>query len=1059
MASKLIEELIINVKQKGAKPTEKAIQKIADSLEDAAAGGELLQESLAGLPKMLQLIEKRASGASKSLKGMNTSINSSATIDSLNKIDSGIDMLIESIVSLNEDTKHLNNNMIRGFDNLANSLGRDMDRIQDGLMDVDSSTKKVGEGFTELGNKARKAGNGLANSGRQGRNSARTFSDISRIAGPLPDLYAKIAANAFVLSEAFRLLASGEQLNRLKEAGDIMSTRVGVPISNTAAQMRELTGNTLSFGMSMKQASAAVAYGFDSKQIEQLTMAARRASVALGIDMEDAMNRAIKGASKLEPELLDELGITTKLTTAYQRYAAQIGVSAQALNAYQQRAAIVNEINSESVQKFGDLDEMLSNGAPWEKFGANAKTALQDTIALIAEMTSGIAEFFNQASDQTVTQKLVSQVQATFDTYQASGKAGQRSGMFGSAAELLAQKKQLEGIETTSMAIAANAAIGSNEYAKAWNEAHRAGVAIEGINKTLIGIGSTAAALNKGADAYKNLRAAAAGTTQTFTLQLAAVKGQTTGYNKLYDSAKELSDAFNLVRKSDPGADLSKTLSMLNFSSEKEMNSMVALTKSYRAANIAVQKLSLTKAKLALASRSVETYGEWAQVDQLNAQLKAQSALYESSRRLGAQSVVLAKLKANMINTNIKLLDTKSKIAHQDAAILLSNIQNAKTSGRISGLEAIKNSLDANKFLLADLKEQNATYDDRLSVMREIAKLQAEETARENQRKNEYAQPYLGSTTAGAGIGLDDKQVLQTKERAETYTSSLGQLTSQVDGLGSMTSAFQTLTLAASGFGDTASSALQLTSVGLNGFAGMLKMTSNAAVSSISAQIQMEQKRDGKSKESQEKIKQLEAKKIKVQQKAAQQQILISTAVAVMNAASNPWPFPAIPLMATAALAGGMALSQASSASSNQMAGLNADSATSAASLTMGDRSNSVNVAGSANSGELSYIRGDKGSGSIGSFTPRAEGGPMSPGMGYIVGENGPEVISPVQKMQATSNNDATNSGSSNGNGGLIFSPNIQAMDAQSIIDRSGDIFEAFRFSAEQQGIDIFKLR
>ena len=76
----------------------------------------------------------------------------------------------------------------------------------------------------------------------------------------------------------------------------------------------------------MLKASQASAYGFSPDQVEQFTLAARRASVALGVDLDDAMNRVIRGVSKLEIELLDELGVTVRLTEAYEKYAKQLGV-------------------------------------------------------------------------------------------------------------------------------------------------------------------------------------------------------------------------------------------------------------------------------------------------------------------------------------------------------------------------------------------------------------------------------------------------------------------------------------------------------------------------------------------------------------------------------------------------------------------------------------------------------------------------------------------------------------------------------------------------------------
>ena len=90
--------------------------------------------------------------------------------------------------------------------------------------------------------------------------------------------------------------------------------------------MQEATGYAISFEAAMLKASQASACGFSPDQVEQFTLAARRASVALGVDLDDAMNRVIRGVSKLEIELLDELGVTVRLNEAYDKYAKQLGV-------------------------------------------------------------------------------------------------------------------------------------------------------------------------------------------------------------------------------------------------------------------------------------------------------------------------------------------------------------------------------------------------------------------------------------------------------------------------------------------------------------------------------------------------------------------------------------------------------------------------------------------------------------------------------------------------------------------------------------------------------------
>jgi hypothetical protein len=260
-------------------------------------------------------------------------------------------------------------------------------------------------------------------------------------------------------------------------------------------------------------------------------------------------------------------------------------------------------------------------------------------------------------------------------------------------------------------------------------------------------------------------------------------------------------------------------------------------------------------------------------------------------------------------------------------------------------------------------------------------------------------------------------------------------------------------------FGMSMESGASMAISGLQALGGMMEMVSQGAVTEIEHQIAMEQKRDGKSSESLAKIKTMEAKKIKEQRKAAMQSILISTAVAVMNAAANPWPLPAIPLMAAAAVAGGLALSQANSSSSNSLAQLNATSnVPTTSSVSVGSRDNSINVGNQASQGERAFVTGAKGFGSADNFTSRASGGRGTGNTSMLVGEFGPELITPIMDSTITSNEDLRESGSGSGSS-VNYNVSISTMDAQSFLDNSANIFEAFSLEASQQGMAVDRLR
>ena len=117
----------------------------------------------------------------------------------------------------------------------------------------------------------------------------------------------------------------------------------------------------------------------------------------------------------------------------------------------------------------------------------------------------------------------------------------------------------------------------------------------------------------------------------------------------------------------------------------------------------------------------------------------------------------------------------------------------------------------------------------------------------------------------------------------------------------------------------------------------------------------------------------------------------------------------------------------------------------------MGSRTSEVNVANQASRGELAYLRGDAGVGSVSNFRPAAAGrkGYAMGSEGVVVGERGPEVITPSMPIDITPN-DKIGGGTTNVN----FT--IHAVDAagleQTIQSQRGNIIGMIREAANGYG-------
>jgi hypothetical protein len=243
----------------------------------------------------------------------------------------------------------------------------------------------------------------------------------------------------------------------------------------------------------------------------------------------------------------------------------------------------------------------------------------------------------------------------------------------------------------------------------------------------------------------------------------------------------------------------------------------------------------------------------------------------------------------------------------------------------------------------------------------------------------------------------------------------------------------------------------------------ILDASSKAKIAGIDKEIAAEEKRDGKSAASVEKLKALDAKKeasarkaFNVNKKLMLAQAVMSTAAAVAMTLGQGGIY-AIPI---AALIGAMGLAQvAVIAGTSYESTATPRAAAMPSTLSVGKRSDTVDLARgpSANAGgEVGYVRGAAGTGSNASnyrTVGSAYGGELMRGYGnrgFVVGEKGPEVITPDTPISVTPAND-TQAGQA-----MNATINIQALDSSDVqrvlIEQKGNIITMLRQAANASG-------
>ena len=245
----------------------------------------------------------------------------------------------------------------------------------------------------------------------------------------------------------------------------------------------------------------------------------------------------------------------------------------------------------------------------------------------------------------------------------------------------------------------------------------------------------------------------------------------------------------------------------------------------------------------------------------------------------------------------------------------------------------------------------------------------------------------------------------------------------------------------------------------ISGFQQVLSADSERRVASIDQAIAAEKKLDGKSAESIAKIQAMEKKKESIQRKSFEMNkklqlanAIISTSAAAAQAyTAAPPPFN----MVLAAMITALGLAQVAVIRKTKFQGGNTDPAVpSKTSLDIGKRSGAVDVAKQATGGELNYLRGGRTDGTnlggAGASLPGAAMGRKGYAMGgVVVGERGPEVITPAAPVDVTPN-------FALGGQGANVNFTINAIDAAGVEDvlmnQRGNIIGMIRDAANENG-------
>jgi len=224
--------------------------------------------------------------------------------------------------------------------------------------------KKATKQVDDLGKASQSTDRRIKGVTQQSSNATKNFSKQAQtMQGGIVAVYATIAAQVFAVSAAFQFLKSSMETRNLIEGQKAFGAVTGVAYKTLTNDLQAATQGMLDFKNAASSVAIGTASGLSANQMTQLGVAAKNASLALGRDLTDSFNRLVRGVTKAEPELLDELGIVLRLENATRDYALAIGKARDDLNAFERTQAVFNNVIDQATQKFGRITELMDPDA------------------------------------------------------------------------------------------------------------------------------------------------------------------------------------------------------------------------------------------------------------------------------------------------------------------------------------------------------------------------------------------------------------------------------------------------------------------------------------------------------------------------------------------------------------------------------------------------------------------------------------------------------------------------------------------------------------------------
>tara|TARA_E500000081_G_scaffold151242_1_gene181180 strand:+ start:890 stop:4894 length:4005 start_codon:yes stop_codon:yes gene_type:complete len=284
------------------------------------------------------------------------------------------------------------------FIDIQTSDGGSMQKVAVSAKKLGLALDDAGVATTRLGKSSRTADRNLKGTANMTANGTKQFSKMSQgITGGLVPAYAVLASNVFAITAAFQFLKTAADFRVTQDSQLAFTAATGVGMQTLTRDIQAASGEMLNFQAAAEAASIGVASGLGSGQIEALAAGAGNLSKILGRDVTDSFNRLVRGVTKAEPELLDELGITLRLADATEAYASKLGKRADELTKFERKQAVFNDVQDQLEEKFNRVSKVTDVQAnSIARLGVAFDNVLKDIKRYTNAISEPAAEFFTR---------------------------------------------------------------------------------------------------------------------------------------------------------------------------------------------------------------------------------------------------------------------------------------------------------------------------------------------------------------------------------------------------------------------------------------------------------------------------------------------------------------------------------------------------------------------------------------------------------------------------------------------------------------------------------------